>query len=86
MIRVRTAGHIIDLPTDPDKTNCFGGRFGKVLTKYFLGYEVMIISSFKNLLPEKVGKPLAVCAYNNNNYDWTNGTKVIAIRILMPAL
>ena len=64
MIHVCTAGHIIiDLPPDPDKTNCFGGRFGKVLTKYFLGYEVMIISSFKNLLPEKVGKPLAACAY-----------------------
>ena len=46
--------------TDPDKTDCFGGRFGNVLTKYFLGYEVMIISSFKNLLPEKLGKLMAV--------------------------
>ncbi len=41
--------------TDPKETDCFGGWFGSFLTKYFLGYDMMIISSFKNLLPEKVG-------------------------------
>ncbi len=41
--------------TDPNETDCFGGWFGNVLTKYILGYDMMIISSFKNLLPEKVG-------------------------------
>ena len=40
---------------DPEKVSCFGGSFGRFITKYFFGYEMMIISSFKNLLPIEQG-------------------------------
>ena len=35
----------------PENATCFGGQFGQFITKYFLGYDMMIIASFKNLLP-----------------------------------
>ena len=37
--------------SDPESTICFGGPFGHFITKYFLGYDMMVIASFKNLLP-----------------------------------
>ena len=40
---------------DPENTTCFGEEFGQFITKYFLGYEMMIIASFKNLLPQIQG-------------------------------
>lgn len=41
---------------DPSQSTCFGGPFGQFLTKYFLGYDMMIIASFKHLLPPNLGK------------------------------
>ena len=41
---------------DPHKSSCFGGPFGQLLTEYFLGYDMMVISSFKDLLPSNLGK------------------------------
>ena len=46
----------VHVPADPSKNTCFGGSFGKFLTKYFLGYEMMVISSFKDLMPQTYGK------------------------------
>lgn len=43
---------------DPSKVTCFGGPFGQFLTEYFLGYDMMVISSFKSLLPSNRGKEL----------------------------
>jgi hypothetical protein len=40
---------------DPENNTCFGGGFGRFITKYILGYEMMIIASFKNLLPASQG-------------------------------
>lgn len=41
---------------DPENSTCFGGSFGQFITKYFIGYDMMIIGSFKNLLPLVQGK------------------------------
>ena len=35
---------------DPETSKCFGGPFGQFISKYLLGYDMMIIASFKNLL------------------------------------
>lgn len=43
--------------TDPENTTCFGGPFGRFISRYFLGYEMMVIASFKNLLPLEHGEP-----------------------------
>lgn len=48
---------------DPENTTCFGGEFGQFITKYFLGYEMMIIASFKNLLPQIQGMVVYVHKY-----------------------
>lgn len=50
---------------DPDMITCFGGSFGQFITKYFLGYDMMVISSFKGLLPSNHGKRLNV--HNNSH-------------------
>ena len=47
------------LCADPDNSTCFGGSFGFLLTKLFFGYEMMVIASFKYLLPE--GHSKVVC-------------------------
>lgn len=48
--------------TDPSKNTCFGGGFGQFLTQHFLGYDMMVISSFRGLLPSNRGKlSLRVC-------------------------
>lgn len=46
---------------DPENTTCFGGKFGRFITKYMLGYEMMIIASFKNLLPAIQGAVFTLC-------------------------
>ena len=46
---------------DPEQARCFGGPFGKFLSKYFLGYDMMIITSFKTLLPTGHGKQFSIC-------------------------
>ena len=53
---------------DPENTTCFGGKFGRFITKYMLGYEMMIIASFKNLLPAIQGAVFTLynCVYFMN--------------------
>ena len=53
--------------TDPDQSSCFGGPFGNFLTKYFIGYDIMVIASFKNLLPEGMGKYVYSLQGTQNN-------------------
>eukprot|EP00731_Ephydatia_muelleri_P018618 Em0011g658a len=43
---------VLKVYVDPDNSTCFGGSFGFLLTKLFFGYEMMVIASFKYLLPE----------------------------------
>ncbi len=43
---------------DPEQVTCFGGSFGQFLSKYFLGYDMMVISSFKGLLPPGHGEDI----------------------------
>ena len=56
------------LSLDPENNTCFGGGFGRFITKYILGYEMMIIASFKNLLPASQG--LRTCMVHYHFEHW----------------
>lgn len=53
---IQYGGSVLYYHVDPNKSTCFGGPFGQFLTEYFLGYDMMVISSFKGLLPSNRGK------------------------------
>lgn len=52
---------------DPENSTCFGGQFGYFISKYLLGYEMMIIASFKDLLPAGQGR-LSLCYHTKYLY------------------
>ncbi|CAI8025541.1 Membralin [Geodia barretti] len=67
---------------DPENNTCFGGGFGRFITKYILGYEMMIIASFKNLLPASQGsgyvKNLVTGSHYYYRVQWMGKWRYIA--------